>query len=235
MRTGIPFYVSTQAPEQCQSTLSNYFALLNIRSAQRLANLSKRCLDLIGAITGIILLSPLMLLIATLVKLEDGGPIFFKQQRVGKLGMTFTCFKFRSMSIDAEKQKLSILEENRHGSGITFKMKTDPRITRIGRLTRKLSIDELPQLWNVVRGEMSIVGPRPPIPSEVARYTQVHRRRLEAKPGLTCIWQVSGRADIPFPRQVLMDIEYVEKQSLFADIMLILRTFPAVLLGKGAY
>src|SRR5262249_49914706 len=143
----------------------------------------------------------------------------------------FTFPKFRSMVINAEQLKAGLLARNDHGDSITFKMKRDPRITWIGRIMRKFSIDELPQLWCVVRGTMSLVGPRPPLPSEVARYSLADRRRLDVTPGLTCIWQVNGRGDIPFDRQVELDIQYIESRSFWLDVCLLLRTIPVVLLG----
>ena len=141
------------------------------------------------------------------------------------------------MCTNAEKLKDALLAQSHHAEagGITFKMKRDPRVTWIGRIIRKLSIDELPQLWCVLKGDMSLVGPRPPVPREVALYTLADRRRLDAVPGLTCIWQVSGRGDIPFPQQVQLDVDYIESQSFWLDVKLLLATVPAVLLGKGAY
>jgi lipopolysaccharide/colanic/teichoic acid biosynthesis glycosyltransferase len=139
------------------------------------------------------------------------------------------------MVVNAEVLKDGMLEQSHHQDSITFKMKKDPRITWVGGIIRKTSIDELPQIWNVLKGEMSIVGPRPPLPKEVARYTLSDRRRLDVKPGLTCIWQVSGRGDIPFSQQVKLDAEYVESQSLWVDLKILVKTIPAVLLGRGAY
>jgi lipopolysaccharide/colanic/teichoic acid biosynthesis glycosyltransferase len=144
-------------------------------------------------------------------------------------------YKFRSMYIDAEARKAALAKNNEMDGGVIFKMKHDPRITRVGRYIRRASIDELPQLWNVLKGDMSLVGPRPPVPSEVSQYTLSDRRRLEAKPGITCVWQVSGRSDIPFEQQVELDFAYIESQSLWMDIKLLLKTIPAVLLGRGAY
>jgi lipopolysaccharide/colanic/teichoic acid biosynthesis glycosyltransferase len=155
---------------------------------------------------------------------------------VGQWGREFRFPKFRSMVPDAEQQRAKVLAGNQHGSmGITFKMKRDPRITKTGAILRKLSIDELPQLWCVLRGEMSLVGPRPPLPVEVERYALCDRRRLEVKPGLTCIWQVSGRSELPFEQQSRLDAQYIDSHSIVLDIVLLLKTIPAILGGRGAY
>jgi lipopolysaccharide/colanic/teichoic acid biosynthesis glycosyltransferase len=195
----------------------------------------KRLIDIVVALTMLLLLMPLFIVVGTIIKLTDGGPILFYQVRVGRWGREFPFPKFRSMVLNAEALKDKLLAQNDHGGGVTFKMKNDPRITRIGRIIRKLSIDELPQLWCVLRGDMSLVGPRPPVPREVALYTLADRRRLDVIPGLTCIWQVSGRSNIPFPKQVELDVQYIESQSLWLDIVLLFRTIPAVLLGRGAH
>jgi lipopolysaccharide/colanic/teichoic acid biosynthesis glycosyltransferase len=196
---------------------------------------TKRTLDV--AFSAIVLfgLAPLFLAIAALIKLEDGGPVFFRQTRVGRHGQKFRMFKFRSMCLDAEQRLREVLAHNQHATGVTFKLKQDPRITRVGRWLRKFSLDELPQFYNVFRGEMSLVGPRPPVPGEVAKYSPADRRRLAVKPGITCIWQVSGRAEIDFPGQVRLDVDYIERQSLAQDLRLLALTVPAVLSGKGAY
>ena len=199
------------------------------------AQLLKRAIDVAGALALLIALAPLFAIVAFLIKMTDHGPILFWQTRVGQWGREFPFPKFRSMVLNAEALKAKLMAENDHGESITFKMKKDPRITWIGRIIRKLSIDELPQLWCVLKGEMSLVGPRPPIPPEVAEYTLADRRRLDAVPGLTCIWQVSGRGDIPFDEQVKLDVSYIESQSIWLDIKLLFQTVPAVLLGKGAY
>lgn len=199
------------------------------------AALVKRSLDIVASLFLLLLLLPLFALVALAIKLTDGGPVFYWQTRVGRWGCEFPFPKFRSMVVDANKRREQLLASSDLGDSVTFKMKRDPRITAVGRIIRKFSIDELPQLWCVLRGDMSLVGPRPPIPSEVACYTLRDRRRLDVVPGLTCIWQVSGRSDIPFERQVEMDIDYIESQSLWFDIVLLLRTIPAVLLGRGAY
>jgi exopolysaccharide biosynthesis polyprenyl glycosylphosphotransferase len=194
----------------------------------------KRGLDVLGSGALIILTSPLMALTALAVKLDSPGPILFRQTRVGKNGETFPCFKFRSMYIDAEKRKRELMTQN-EADGPVFKMKHDPRITRVGRIIRKLSIDELPQLFNVLRGEMSLVGPRPAVPDEVARYTFDQARRLHAMPGITGLQQVSGRSDISFQRWIELDLQYIAEQSLWKDIVILFRTVYTVITGKGAY
>jgi lipopolysaccharide/colanic/teichoic acid biosynthesis glycosyltransferase len=199
------------------------------------ARLLKRLMDVCAALGGLIALSPLFLAVALAIKLTDGGPVLFWQSRVGLYGREFPFPKFRSMVVNAEAVKDQLLEQNQHADQKTFKMKRDPRITWIGRIIRKFSIDELPQLWCVLSGDMTLVGPRPPVPREVALYTLSDRRRLEIVPGLTCIWQVSGRSEIPFDQQVELDVQYIQSQSLWLDIKLLLMTVPAVLLGKGAY
>lgn len=196
----------------------------------------KRGLDLALVVPAMVLLTPLFLLVALTIKLYDRGPVLFWQQRVGLNGRVFSFPKFRSMCVNAEAVRAALLATNEHGSeGVTFKMKRDPRITPIGRLIRRTSIDELPQLWSIVRGDMSLVGPRPPLVSEVARYTMEERQRLSVTPGLTCIWQVNGRSEIPFPQQVEMDIDYIQQRSIGNDIKLIAKTVPAVVRGRGAY
>jgi lipopolysaccharide/colanic/teichoic acid biosynthesis glycosyltransferase len=195
----------------------------------------KRLIDVIVSLALLVSLAPLFLAVALLIKLTDGGPVLFWQTRVGRWGREFAFPKFRSMVVNAESAKQSLLAQNDHKDSITFKMKNDPRLTWVGRVIRKLSIDELPQLWCVLAGDMSLVGPRPPVPQEVEKYTLADRRRLDATPGLTCIWQVSGRGDIPFHKQLELDVHYIENQSLWLDASLLLKTIPAVLSGKGAY
>lgn len=196
----------------------------------------KRALDVLGASIGLIALSPLMLLVACTIYLEDRGPVLFWQRRVGRYGREFAFPKFRSMVADAESRLQAVAHLNQHGTqSVTFKHARDPRITRIGRWIRRASIDELPQLWCVLKGDMALVGPRPPLPREVAAYSLEDRARLEVTPGLTCIWQVSGRANIPFHEQIRMDLEYIRDRSLQLDLWLLCRTIPAVLLGRGAY
>jgi lipopolysaccharide/colanic/teichoic acid biosynthesis glycosyltransferase len=211
--------------------------LKNLISVTAAASLvfGKRLIDLIGAALLLAILSPLFLLIGVLIKLESAGPALFPQTRVGKWGKQFTMYKFRSMCADAESRKDELLDQNEMHGGVIFKMKRDPRITRIGRIIRRGSLDELPQLWNVLKGEMSLVGPRPPVPAEVEAYSLSERRRLDAKPGITCIWQVSGRSQLTFLQQVELDVTYIESQSIRGDLKLLLQTVPAVLTGRGAY
>jgi exopolysaccharide biosynthesis polyprenyl glycosylphosphotransferase len=197
------------------------------------ANL-KRALDLVLAVIVLIFALPFMGLVAIIIKLDSPGPVLFHQKRVGKWGKTFACYKFRSMYIDAEERKAELMDQN-EADEIIFKIKNDPRITRAGRIIRKLSIDELPQLFNVIKGEMSLVGPRPPVPNEVSQYEFEQMRRLDAVPGITGLQQVSGRSNLDFKRWVELDLEYIAEQSLAKDIEILLRTIPAVLLGRGAY
>jgi lipopolysaccharide/colanic/teichoic acid biosynthesis glycosyltransferase len=208
---------------------------LRARLMPRLQALAKRVLDLLVSLLMLVALSPLFLLLYLAIRLTDGGPALHWQDRVGQFGRVFRFPKFRSMVVNAEQLQRKLDAQNQHGEGVTFKLKRDPRITWVGRMIRRASIDELPQLWCVLKGEMSLVGPRPALPREVARYTIADRRRLEAIPGLTCFWQVRGRSEIPFPQQVEMDAEYIENQSISLDVKLLAKTVPAVIGGKGAY
>lgn len=234
----IPRSNSSAIANQSQSFTkfaSRFHETIGLYSPPQVTPVTKRILDLAVCIPFLVLLSPLLLLIAILVKIQDGGPIFFKSVRVGKDGVPFDFYKFRTMVVRAEALKSSLLSQNLHGEGITFKIKEDPRITRIGRVLRRWSLDELPQLWNVLIGDMSLVGPRPAVPEEVARYRFSDRDRLKVIPGLTCIWQISGRSEIPFERQVEMDREYIQHQSLWLDLQILVKTLPAIINGKGAY
>lgn len=203
--------------------------------AMRCNKVAKRSLDLIGALTLLLLLMPVFIITALAIKLSSPGPALYSQTRSGLYNRPFTMWKFRSMHIDADQKLAELNQSNEMQGGVIFKMKSDPRVTFIGRLIRKTSIDELPQLWNVVKGDMSLVGPRPPLNSEVEQYSMHQRNRLTVKPGITCIWQVSGRSTIPFEQQVELDIEYIHKQSLMADLWLLLKTIPAVIFARGAY
>ena len=194
----------------------------------------KRLFDLALAGFWAIVTSPVMLVIATLIKLDSPGPAVFRQLRVGKKGQRFWCYKFRSMREGAEDEQEHLQAYN-EADGPLFKMRDDPRRTRVGRWLRRPSLDELPQLYNVLRGEMSLVGPRPPLPHEVAQYEAWQMRRLEVAPGITGLWQVSGRSDLTFDEQCLLDIYYIENWSPFLDIKILLRTVPQVFTGDGAY
>jgi exopolysaccharide biosynthesis polyprenyl glycosylphosphotransferase len=194
----------------------------------------KRALDMIGAGLGLAMLSPLLALVAAAIKLDSRGPVLFTQTRVGRHGRPFQILKFRSMVIDAEARKAALESRNEHTEGPVFKITHDPRITRLGRFIRRTSIDELPQLWNVFVGEMSLVGPRPPIPAEVQKYDRWQRRRLSVPPGLTGLWQVSGRNSIGFDQWMRLDLQYIDNWSLRLDFSLLSRTIPVVLTGRGA-
>lgn len=195
----------------------------------------KRFMDIILSILAIIIGSPIFLFTAFLVKATSPGPIIFSQVRVGKSGRHFKFYKFRSMYIDAEARKAELMKHNESKDGVIFKMKHDPRITPVGRFIRKFSIDELPQLFNVLLGDMSLVGPRPPLPSEVKTYTLEERKRLNTIPGITCLWQVSGRSELPFSKQIALDKEYIASRSMWKDFIILLKTIPAILTGKGAW
>lgn len=195
--------------------------------------LVKRVIDAAVSLLVLILLFPLMAVIAVLIKLTSPGPIFFTQKRVGMNQRQFKLYKFRSMVADAEERKLALQHLNER-DGPAFKMENDPRTTKIGSFIRKTSIDELPQLFNVLSGEMSLVGPRPPLPEEVKRYEWLFRKRLSVKPGVTCIWQISGRNNISFERWMKMDHEYIENWSLWLDLKILVKTIPAVLFSRGA-
>ncbi len=207
------------------------------------AHFLKRAFDIVIALTAIVIFAPVFVVIAILVKL-DGGPIFFRQTRYGLHGREFGMLKYRSMVPDAEAKLKDLLKFNEKAEGITFKMKDDPRITKIGKILRKTSLDELPQFFNVVKGEMSLVGPRPPVKREVELYEQRHRRRFNVKPGITCLWQVGERQGgtweigdrnaIDFEEQVVLDVRYIESQSFWKDVWLLMKTVPAILFGKGA-
>jgi exopolysaccharide biosynthesis polyprenyl glycosylphosphotransferase len=195
---------------------------------------TKRLGDIVGSSLALLVSAPVLLAAALAVKMDSPGPVFFRQLRLGRNGRPFTMLKLRSMTVDAHLRQADLASAN-HMDGPVFKIRTDPRVTRVGRWLRKASVDELPQLWHVLSGDMSLVGPRPPVPEEVDRYAPWQRERLAVRPGLTCTWQVSGRSDIPFDRWVQLDIEYVRHRSLALDLKLLLMTIPAVLTGRGAY
>jgi exopolysaccharide biosynthesis polyprenyl glycosylphosphotransferase len=210
--------------------------ILGVRSfgISRSSWLAKRAFDLVVGTFAMLVAAPLMAIIAAAIKLDSGGPVLFRQIRIGRDDKPFEILKFRTMVADAEQRKAELAALN-EADGPIFKMRNDPRLTTIGRLLRRTSLDELPQLWNVLRGEMSLVGPRPPTPDEVASYAGWHRRRLDATPGLTGLWQVLGRSDTSFDEMVRLDIYYAENWSPGMDLRIILQTIPVVLSGKGAY
>jgi exopolysaccharide biosynthesis polyprenyl glycosylphosphotransferase len=194
----------------------------------------KRVMDVLFSSVALVVLSPLMLLIAALVRLDSPGPVIFKQTRIGRGARPFTVYKFRTMREGAELEQESLRNLN-EAQGPLFKIKEDPRRTMLGRFLRRRSLDELPQLYNVLRGEMSVVGPRPQLPYEVEQYQEWHKKRLETWPGLTGLWQVSGRSDLTFDDMVLPDIYYIENWSLLLDLRIALKTIPTLILGTGAY
>lgn len=195
---------------------------------------AKRTLDIIGALLALVILALPMLLVALVIRLESRGPALFWQYRLGENGLPFRLFKFRSMRVDAEQVRPQ-LESLNEVEGPAFKIRRDPRLTRIGSFLRKSSFDETPQFFHVLLGQMSLVGPRPCLLNEVRAHEPWQRQRLAARPGLTCIWQITGRSDIPFERWVGLDIEYVRRRSFWFDLSILVRTIPAVLSGRGAY
>ncbi len=230
--------MSVSNPAAKQSVPADFPAELNLpqlqsRPAPGDASL-RRALDIVVSAVALLLLLPLLFVVALCICLDSPGPVLFVQKRVGKDGREFPVFKFRSMFTDAEARLGSVLATNER-SGPVFKMRRDPRVTRIGRGLRRCSLDEVPQLLNVLRGEMSLVGPRPALPREVALYTPPQRLRLSVLPGLTGLWQVSGRATLSFEASVALDLEYVRRQSVWLNVVILARTIPAVLTGRGAY
>jgi len=210
------------------------FVIAFRRLLRRFPYLLKRILDLTVVAFSLSMIVPIAFMTALAIRLDSPGPIIFRQTRVGRNGAPFTCYKFRSMYIDAEERKMDLLAQN-EADGPVFKMQDDPRVTRVGRFIRRTSIDELPQLINVLKGEMSLVGPRPPLPKEVRQYNLHQLQRLNAIPGLTGLQQVSGRSNLDFERWVELDLQYIEEQSLWSDVKIMLKTIPAILLGHGAY
>lgn len=223
-------------PEAARIYFDDFLGLpsvaLSSTPAQEFQLFFKAIMDYLGAALALLVLSPLFALIAGVIKLSSPGPVFFTQERCGLNGRHFRLYKFRTMVQDAEELRVGLLGKNEM-DGPVFKMRNDPRLAGIGRILRKWSLDELPQLINVIRGEMSLVGPRPPIPEEVTRYRTWQRRRLSMKPGLTCIWQVSGRNNIDFERWMRLDLEYIDSWSLLLDLKILFLTVPAVLAGSG--
>ncbi len=208
--------------------------LMHVETPDYRRRFGKRLLDVVGAGLGLVLLAPVFAVIAVVIRLDDRGPVFFRQTRVGRGGQDFPILKFRTMCVDAEA-RMAALEASNEGAGPLFKMRDDPRVTRVGAFLRKTSLDELPQLWNVLTGSMSLVGPRPALPKEVAVYEDFADRRLLVTPGITGLWQVSGRSDLDWAEGVRLDLHYVENWSFLHDIVILARTIPSVLRSRGAY
>jgi len=194
----------------------------------------KRLIDILGSACILLLSAPIIIMIGVLIKLDSKGPVFYRQKRCGKDGKRFLMFKFRSMANDAESIQTELLKKN-EATGLMFKMRNDPRITKIGKFLRKYSLDEVPQFFNVLKGDMSLVGPRPPLPAEASDYNDWYKQRLSFKPGMTGMWQINGRSDLSFDEMVKLDVEYINNWSLWLDIILLLRTIPAVINKRGAY
>jgi lipopolysaccharide/colanic/teichoic acid biosynthesis glycosyltransferase len=195
----------------------------------------KRICDLCVSLIALVLLLPLFAVVTVGILIDDGFPVMFMQKRVGLYGREFRMLKFRTMHRDAEKLKKDLLGQNETTDGVLFKIRNDPRITRFGRILRRFSIDETPQFINVVVGDLALVGPRPPLPEEVANYSLSDRKRLHVKPGITCLWQIHGRSDVPFDEAVSLDMQYIRSQSFLKDLIILIKTIPAVLFGRGAY
>ncbi|WP_193750356.1 sugar transferase [Curtobacterium luteum] len=208
--------------------------LMHVETPDYRRRFGKRLLDVVGAGLGLVLLAPMLAAVAVLIRLDDRGPVFFRQTRVGRGGQDFSILKFRTMCLDAEA-RMAELEASNEGAGPLFKMRDDPRVTRVGAFLRKTSLDELPQLWNVLTGSMSLVGPRPALPREVAVYEDFADRRLLVTPGITGLWQVSGRSDLDWAEGVRLDLHYVENWSFLHDLVILARTIPSVLRSRGAY
>ncbi|HXS09167.1 MAG TPA: sugar transferase [Candidatus Krumholzibacteria bacterium] len=194
----------------------------------------KRLFDLSVGLLAFVFVIPIVPLIALMIKLDSPGPVFYRQDRIGRGGRPFRFYKFRSMYREADRRRTE-LESRNEQEGPVFKIKADPRITPVGQFLRRSSVDEIPQILNVLRGDMSIVGPRPPLPVEVARYQPWHRRRLDVKPGITCLWQIAGRSQIGFDEWMRLDMEYLRTRSLRTDMAIFLKTLPAVMARRGAY
>ena len=236
---GIPFAVPAHVfrlgralPRDSRSVADGYLHY-TLTISKPIQDMVKRAADVTLAVAALVALAPLLLAVAVAIKVSSPGPVFFKQVRVGLRGRLFHMYKFRSMVIDAEQRLAALMDKNEQ-TGPTFKMAHDPRVTRIGRFIRAYSIDELPQLLNIVKGDMAIVGPRPPVPREVAQYLPWQRRRLSVVPGLTCLWQVQGRNNIGFDEWMMLDLQYVDQWSFAKDVALIGKTVPVVVTGKGA-
>ncbi|MCW8876204.1 MAG: WecB/TagA/CpsF family glycosyltransferase [Kangiellaceae bacterium] len=221
----------TQSKSKSQSKAQNNLLSLNLKAFLFL----KRGIDIFASLMLLALFTPLFLLVAVAIKLDSKGGLLYSQDRIGRGGKKFKFWKFRSMSDDADASLVTIEKDNESAGNVLFKIKSDPRITRVGKFIRRFSIDELPQLWNVLKGDMSLVGPRPCLPRELAKYQLSDRVRLAIKPGITCFWQVGGRSELSFSQQIQLDKKYIQERSILTDFKILLLTIPAVLSGKGAY
>jgi exopolysaccharide biosynthesis polyprenyl glycosylphosphotransferase len=227
-------HVELQADSSMRASLRGDAAVDFVVREDRGYAVAKRAFDMVAGALALILLLPLFPVVAVMIRLDSPGPVFYRQTRLGRGGRRFKFLKFRSMCGDADR-RLTEVEALNEQDGPVFKIRSDPRVTAVGRFLRRSSFDELPQILNVLRGEMSIVGPRPPLPSEVDRYRPWHRRRLEVKPGITCLWQISGRSHIGFEEWMRLDMEYLKTRSFRTDLLIFLKTIPAVITRRGAY
>jgi lipopolysaccharide/colanic/teichoic acid biosynthesis glycosyltransferase len=213
-----------------------FIKLLMWRASVGLAYFMKRAMDILFAVVVMLLFLPFHLIIAFIIFVElPQKAVIYKQKRVGKNGRYFWLYKYRTMVANADKIKLDLMNYNESKDGVIFKIKKDPRITPFGRILRKTSLDEMPQFINIFKGEMTLIGPRPPLPQEVKHYSLEQMKKLDVKPGLTGLWQISGRSDIPFKKQIRLDLEYIKSQSFYNDFKIVLKTIPAIIFGKGAY
>jgi lipopolysaccharide/colanic/teichoic acid biosynthesis glycosyltransferase len=220
---------------RARAALSRVATLVPLEATRLLGPAVRRALDVTIGASGLVAASPVLVAAAIAIKATSPGPVLYVQVRVGKGGRPFRLRKLRTMYADADARLESLRAQNESRGGVTFKIKRDPRITPVGRVLRKFSVDEMPQLWNLVDGTMTLFGPRPPVASEVAKYGHRERRRLEVTPGITCLWQVSGRSDLSFDQQVSLDIDYIDRTRPADEVVILAKTIPAVLTGRGAY
>lgn len=223
-----------EIPEQATYIYENEVVLPHTEPKTRRGYLAvKRIMDIVLAVAALVVLAPIMLIVAIIIKLDSEGPVVFKQTRIGKDGREFTFYKFRSMRVNADYEKAYLWDKNEKGT-IIFKIKDDPRITRVGKFIRRTSIDELPQLINILKSDMTIIGPRPPLPDEVKKYNAYQMGRLSVKGGLTCYWQISGRSRLSFDEWIELDHKYIEEMNIWTDIKIVFKTVKAVIKGDGA-
>ncbi|HEU4929588.1 MAG TPA: sugar transferase [Candidatus Krumholzibacteria bacterium] len=229
LRPGTP----SRLPSPSQSPAADATVMIDVTEPFGY-RVTKRAFDLIVGSGILLLLLPVIPVVALMIRLDSEGPVFYRQERIGMRGRPFRFYKFRSMRADSDRLRAD-LEARNELAGPVFKMKNDPRVTAVGQFLRRSSLDEIPQIFNVLKGDMSIVGPRPALPGEVARYEAWHRRRLDVKPGITCLWQVAGRSQVGFDEWMRLDIEYMSRRSLRTDVAIFLKTVPAVIARRGAY